>query len=208
MGLKFVTLRSKKLLGMRSGKLYRSFTKGQEGSLTKIATDENGIVVTIGSDLPYAEIQNRGGFIKASPVTVMYKFDKTKDNKMGDKLAKPRETYQMAQYFWAKWFESNKTEDWLMFTALKINKLGGMQIKATHYFDNAEKTYQDKYEMKVVKELLALFEKDFKKIDSENDLENQVKNVSMILKNFAKKIPNFFLLALAENMEDRKSDEL
>jgi len=195
-------------VGMRSGDLYRSFGLNGKGTLTKIKrNDQTGIEVIVGSDLPYAKIQNDGGFIKATPVTVMYKYDKNAENKMGAKLQRPVTTYKMALYFWAKWHESNEKDDFFKWTALKVHKLGGMKVEATHYFDNAIKDFKIKYEPKMVNELITLLEKDFSNIDNSDDINKVAAKVSNTMRNYAKKIPNFFLLSLADNMTDRMSKE-
>lgn len=181
-------------LGIRSGKLYRSFIKGQKNSLTKINyANSRGINVTVGSDLPYAKIQEEGGFIEAK-------------KKLGS-VKRKRDVYAMEQMFWARYFKSKNK--YFMNLALSImskdlkGERVGVTIKPTHYFTNAINTYKNEYETIMLKELAMQLENNFPDIESTKDFDKAVKYTTDMMKTFAVKVPNFFLLALADNMADR-----
>lgn len=166
-----------KKLGIRSGNLFRSFQLGNANTLTKIDTaNERGISVTIGSNLVYSGIQNEGGFIKATPIS------------------KGRSKFKMESYFWGMFRQYNNIFHKIM--ALSVRAKGGITIRATRYFDKSEKTFVEKYENRMLNDLVNVF-------SQYGDPDKIQKNLANIMKNFATKVPNFFLLALAQNMTDR-----
>ena len=169
-------------LGIRSGKLFRSFMLGNENTLTKVNKVNNlGISVIVGSKLPYAEIQDKGGFIKATPTGGFLK-------------------YKMAWWMWFKYKETlNKF--WLI-NAWAVRKNGGVNIKATHYFENAIKDFEQNTETDMLNDLNKEFETLLNK-DEKNNFENVANNTTKILREFAVKIPNYFLISLSNNMTDR-----
>jgi hypothetical protein len=182
------------VLGIRSGKLYRSFIQGQKNSLTKInKADSSGISVTVGSDLPYAEIHETGGFIQAR-------------KKLGS-VRRKRDVYAMEQMFWARYFKSGNK--YFMNMALSImskdlkGERVGVNIRATQYFSNSIDTYKQKYESEMLKELYDLFAEKFPNIESSKDFDKAVKMTIDTMKTFAIQVPTFFLRALADNMIDR-----
>ncbi len=87
-----------------SGALFRSFTKS----------------------IKYAAIHEFGGFIKATPVTVI-------KSKSGRKMNKS--TYVMAQFFWAKYYTTK--QPYFKRLALGVEKNGGVNIPARPYFNPA-----------------------------------------------------------------------
>jgi hypothetical protein len=184
-------------LGIRSGKLYRSFILGQKNSLTKInKADSTGISVTVGSDLPYAEIHEKGGFIQAR-------------KKLGS-VSRKRDVYAMEQMFWARYFKSGNR--YFMNMALSImskdlkGERVGVNIRATQYFSKSIDTYKKKYETEMLKDLYDLFANNFPDVQSSKDLDRAVKMTIDTMKKFAIQVPTFFLRALADNMVDRGKD--
>lgn len=169
-------------LGIRSGKLYRSFMLGNKDSLTKVnKVNSLGISVIVGSKLPYAEIQDKGGFIPATPTGGYLK-------------------YKMA---WWMYFQYKRTlnEFWLI-NAWSVRKKGGVNIKATNYFENAIDDFEKTTENDMLTDLSKEFETLLTK-DEKNNFENVANNTTKILKEFAVKIPNYFLISLSNNMIDR-----
>jgi len=154
---------------------------GNPNTLTKIDTaNERGISVTVGSDLIYARKQNYGGVIKATPI------------------ANGRSKFKMESYFWGMFKEHNNIFYKIM--ALSVRKRGGVVLNKTLFFDKSIKTFTGKYEYKMLNDLVDVFSK-------YGDPDKIQKNLASIMKNFATKVPNFFLLALAQNMTDRGKDD-
>jgi phage gpG-like protein len=99
----------------RKGALVRSFIPGQKGNIFNVKNaDENGLVMEFGTNLPYATIQEYGGFIKATP--------------------------KMIGYFWA--MHKQTQLKFFKILALAARKNGGVRIKARPYFDPAVKKYE------------------------------------------------------------------
>jgi phage gpG-like protein len=109
-----------------SGALFRSFTKGQPGNVFKVSQNGDNFDVEYGSSIKYAAIQEFGGFIKATPVTVI-------KSKSGRKMNKS--TYVMAQFFWAKYYTTK--QPYFKRLALSVEKKGGVNIPARPYFNPA-----------------------------------------------------------------------
>lgn len=130
--------KSTKLM-LRSGKLYKSFLGGKD-SLTKTTINQQGISTEIGSKLPYAEIQDTGGVIQATPVVAQRK---SKTGKVWSK-----QTYRMAQFFWYK-FRETKNTYWRSL-AMKVERDGFVTIKPTHYFEKAMVEFKKNYHNVVI----------------------------------------------------------
>lgn len=113
----------------------------------KVTIKDGKLTLTFDTDKPYAGIQDRGGFIKATPIQKQLKSGKT------------QQTYKMAQYFWARSFEASQAKEKRIFTimALSVMKKGGVRIKGKHYFDKSLKTLEDKY-------LQAILDKFFQQV--------------------------------------------
>ena len=109
-----------------SGALFRSFTKGQPGNVFKVSQNGDNFEVEYGSSIKYAAIQEFGGFIKATPVTVI-------KSKSGRKMNKS--TYVMAQFFWAKFYQTK--QPYFKRLALSVERKGGVNIPARPYFNPA-----------------------------------------------------------------------
>lgn len=109
-----------------SGALFRSFAKGQPGNVFKVTDQGSNFEVEYGSSIKYAAIQEFGGFIKATPVTVI-------KSKSGRKMNKS--TYVMAQFFWAKYYTTK--QPYFKRLALGVEKNGGVNIPARPYFTPA-----------------------------------------------------------------------
>jgi len=103
-------------LGIRTGNLYRSFGRNHPDSLTKINVNENGINGVIGSKAPYANIQNKGVFIKSK--------------------------VKMHKWFW--WQYAKHKNEFFKIMALSVIKRGGVKIKETKYFDKSLEYYEKK----------------------------------------------------------------
>jgi hypothetical protein len=174
-------------LGIRTGTLYRSFTAGKKGSVTKIVkSDDKGAEIVIGSELPYAEILNRSGvtLVKGKPSTT------------------GRSKTRMEAYFWAKHLEIKDSGNkfWKR-NALAVRKKGYIKIKGTQYFDRALSIYKQQYQERLEREIM----------DDMNDaVQTNIKDLTAItkkvadkFKTFIVKVPAYFNLALAETMTDR-----
>lgn len=96
---------------------------------TESIIDKDGITFTVTSKLPYAEIQDKGGFIKATPT----------QNSKGLK------TYKMAQYFWYKYATTtvNRRKEFYKIMALSVQKKGGVKIKGKDYMKGIIKDYEE-----------------------------------------------------------------
>lgn len=97
-------------------------------SLEKAVVKDGEIQFTLSSPLPYAKIQDKGGFIKATPT----------------KNSKGVQTYKMAQYFWYKYSTStvNRRKEFYKIMALSVQKKGGVNIKGKDYIKGAIKEYE------------------------------------------------------------------
>ena len=106
---------------------------------------DGSIKLTYETDLPYAGIQNRGGFIKATPIQKRLKSGKT------------IKTYKMSQYFWSRYFDANTGSRKQIYKrmALSVQSKGGVRIKGKNYIENSLKTMEEKYLQRV---LNAFFE--------------------------------------------------
>lgn len=168
-----------------------------EDTLTKVdVNNDGGAKITIGSNLPYAKIQNEGGFIKATPYAPKV-VGKNKDGT--DKNTRSR--YRMEAFFWAKYAET-ENEFWKV-NAFKVRREGGVHIKATHYFDDAVAHFKANFENKIVDDIVKIMQ-NIKLDNMKGDEEIRVKK---LLRNIAMKVPNIFLISLAENMQtDRGAD--
>jgi phage gpG-like protein len=113
-------------LAINSGNLFRSFSKGQPGNVFKVSQEGDNFEVEYGSSLKYAAIQEFGGFIKATPVTVI-------KSKSGRNMNKS--TYVMAQFFWAKFYQTK--QPYFKRLALSVERKGGVNIPARPYFNPA-----------------------------------------------------------------------
>jgi phage gpG-like protein len=96
-------------LAINSGTLFRSFSKGQPGNVFKVSQNGDNFEAEYGSDLPYARVQEFGGFIASKG--------------------------QMHKYFWAKFAETK--QPYFKNIALSVQKKGGVNIPARPYFNPA-----------------------------------------------------------------------
>jgi len=122
---------STKLRSSRGGKSL----KADLSKNAKVVINDGKVELKFDTDKPYAGIQDRGGFIKATPVQRRLKSGATQN------------TYKMAQYFWAKSFEAetSRLKKFYTIMALSVNKRGGVKIKGKHYLENSLKNLEDKY---------------------------------------------------------------
>jgi phage gpG-like protein len=93
-------------LAINTGVLFRSFTKGQPGNVFKVSQNGSNFEVEYGSNLPYAGIQEFGGFIQSKG--------------------------RMHKYFWARFAETK--QPYFRNIALSVQKKGGVKIPARPYF--------------------------------------------------------------------------
>ena len=101
-------------VAINTGKLFRSFARGSEGNVYKV-TESGGIFeLEYGSDLPYARIQETGGFIRSKG--------------------------KMEGYFWARYRETGVA--YFRNIALKVRRVGGVQIPARPYFAPAVQRFR------------------------------------------------------------------
>ena len=96
-------------LAINSGTLFRSFSKGQTGNVFKVSQNGDNFEAEYGSDLPYARVQEFGGFIASKG--------------------------RMHKYFWAKFAETK--QPYFRNIALSVKKKGGVNIPARPYFNPA-----------------------------------------------------------------------
>lgn len=116
-----------KLRASRGGKsLKADLTKN-----AKISVKDGQVNLEFSTDKPYAGIQNRGGFIRATPA---------KDRFGND-------TYKMAQYFWylSAQQDSARKRNIYKYMALGVQKRGGVKIKPKYYLEKSVKDFEDKY---------------------------------------------------------------
>lgn len=106
---------------------------------TESIIGKDGITFTITSKLPYAEIQDKGGVIKATPT----------QNSRGVK------TYKMAQYFWYKFATTtvNRRKEFYKIMALSVQKKGGVKIKGRDYMKGILKDFE-KLEDQIIEDFL------------------------------------------------------
>jgi len=174
-------------VGIRSGKLVRSFGRNSEFGLFEIK-DVNGVItVVLGSNLPYADKLNRGGFIKA------------KKKKRG----KTRDIYSMESMFWARYYASkNKFFKIMALSLIKKTVSGGrvgINISKTQYFDKSvdylnKRILPDKYKQVI---------EDISRMSITQDFDTLNKKFKDRVLNLANKMPEYFQIALAQNMTNR-----
>lgn len=103
-----------KTLGIRTGSLYRSFGRNHPNSLTKVKFNNDNVSAVVGSTLPYAKIQNDGGFIKSKG--------------------------RMHKWFFYQ-YKKHKN-DFFKIMALSVIKRGGVKINETKYYDKTIEYYE------------------------------------------------------------------
>lgn len=101
-------------VAINTGKLFRSFARGSEGNVYKVK--ESGAIFELeyGSDLPYAKIQETGGFIRSKG--------------------------KMEGFFWARFRETGIA--YFRNIALKVRRVGGVQIPSRPYFSPAVQRFK------------------------------------------------------------------
>jgi len=186
-------------LNLRSGKLWRSLSPNAPSSDSKsiFKIDEfGGFQYEIESLLPYAQIHDTGGFIKATPISVIYY---KKDVEQNTPIRKS--TYLMAQYFWAQYFKSKMKNQFFKIMAFSVQKLGGVNIKQTNYFRDsvAEFKKTDKKNVEtLVNNIVEMINK------------NEEIDITLIAKEFkehAEMIPFDFSIAVANNLNRLSSKD-
>ena len=116
-------------LAINTGKLFRSFARGSEGNVYRVQESSGNFELEYGSDLPYARIQETGGFIKSKG--------------------------KMEGYFWARYKETGVA--YFRNIAIKVRRVGGGNIPARPYFAPAlqrfrqDNKYQDGVRTAVIK---------------------------------------------------------
>lgn len=116
-------------LAINTGKLFRSFARGSEGNVYRVRESSGNFELEYGSDLPYARIQETGGFIKSKG--------------------------KMEGYFWARYKETGVA--YFRNIAIKVRRVGGVNIPARPYFAPAlqrfrqDNKYQDGVRTAVIK---------------------------------------------------------
>ena len=93
------------------GTLYKSFAPKDKNNIYEERSDG----FTVGSKLPYATIQEYGGFVKSKG--------------------------KMHSYFWARYYDTKSP--YYRNLALSVQKKGGVNIKAKPYFAPAEKKFSN-----------------------------------------------------------------
>ena len=116
---------SKDNLRLKSGRLISSFRPNTKSTFVDVKS--NKIKIHLGSDVEYASVHDKGMFIKATPITTK----------------KGRKTYKMAQYFWAKYYETDKANSFFKIMALSVDKRGGVKIPKRPYFAPALSTLKN-----------------------------------------------------------------
>lgn len=116
-------------LAINTGKLFRSFARGSEGNVYRVQESSGNFELEYGSDLPYARIQETGGFIKSKG--------------------------KMEGYFWARYKETGVA--YFRNIAIKVRRVGGVNIPARPYFAPAlqrfrqDNKYQDGVRTAIIK---------------------------------------------------------
>lgn len=107
-------------LAINTGKLFRSFARGSEGNVYRVQESSGNFELEYGSELPYARIQETGGFIKTKG--------------------------KMEGYFWARYKETGVA--YFRNIAIKVRRVGGVNIPARPYFAPALQRFRqdNKYE--------------------------------------------------------------
>lgn len=122
---------------INTGGLFRSFSRGGVGNIFKTSSTGNFYQLEYGSSLPYAAIQEYGGFIKSKG--------------------------RMHKYFWAKFKETK--QPYFKNLALHVQKKGGVQIPKRPYFApavekfKASNQFQQEVKAKVIQGIRAWQEK-------------------------------------------------
>ena len=178
-------------LGVRTGTLYRSFGRNHPNSLTVVKKTDTQINAVVGSNLEYANIQNVGGFIEATPKAVK------RTTKTGKSYYE--KTYKMTQYFWAMYGETKNI--FFKRMALSVLKKGGVKIKATKYFDKSLDTYENELLSKQLEKILNLVLKALN-----GDIDRAIQIAVEALKDVATELPETFQLALSQNMKFRSAN--
>lgn len=101
-------------LAINTGKLFRSFARGSEGNVYKVSESSGIFELEYGSDLPYARIQETGGFIRTKG--------------------------KMEGYFWNRYRETGVA--YFRNIALKVRRVGGVDIPARPYFAPAVQRFR------------------------------------------------------------------
>lgn len=127
-------------LEINTGNLFRSFARGSVGNIYKVNVSNNLYELEYGSSLPYARIHEYGGVIKAK--------------KKVSSVKRKKETWAMAQFFWAKFSETENK--YFKNLALHVEKEGSVTIPKRPYFDPALQKvrtsgkYNDEVKAKVI----------------------------------------------------------
>lgn len=108
------------LLQSRTGNLLRSLMPKRDGNISKVEATSNGFDWTFGTSLNYASVHENGGFIKSKG--------------------------RMHKYFWAKYYESNKGNQYYRNLALSVKKKGGINIPKRPFFNPAIKDFDERPE--------------------------------------------------------------
>jgi len=112
------------------------FSPEQTGALAEgivYEVEQDGVTWT--STAHYSRIQKEGGFIAASPVTVTRRFNPsgtTPRTQRGGALPAPFQTYQMARFFWARYYATGEQKYLAM--ALAVHRDGGVTIRPHEWF--------------------------------------------------------------------------
>lgn len=102
-------------LQTRSGDLLRSLIPGEKWNIWKVKPTSDGIDLEMGTEAPYAAIQDEGGKIKG--------------------------TERMIRFFWAAYSKSQN--DFWRILALSVRSKGYIQIKARPYWGPAMAEFED-----------------------------------------------------------------
>jgi hypothetical protein len=101
-------------LAINTGTLFRSFARGSLGNIYKVTEVNGNFELQYGSILPYARIQEYGGFIATKG--------------------------KMEGYFWARYRETGVA--YFRNIAIKVRRVGGVQIPARPYFRPAVQRFR------------------------------------------------------------------
>lgn len=127
-------------LEINTGNLFRSFSRGGVGNIHKVTINGGLYQLEYGSSLAYAKIHEYGGEIKAK--------------KKVSSIKRKKETWAMAQFFWAKFSETENK--YFKNLALHVEKKGSVTIPKRPYFEpalqkyKASSKYQDEVKAKVI----------------------------------------------------------
>jgi hypothetical protein len=129
-----------------SGKLFQSFIKGNRHNIYKASVSGKLGSLTYGTNLNYAKMHENGGFIKATPVTILKTYS-------GRRYKRGKTTNKMSQFFWFRY--SQTKAPFFLKLALAAQKNGGVKIPARPFFKPAVAAFETQGKQRWIDEIKA-----------------------------------------------------